>query len=110
MLADAAAPAVLALAPLRAVMIADAGARSVLALAPLAAMLADAAPRSPCRCSEPPQKVRLYGDRPPLIAAADAARQKAQVPIWEREERERQQFLGQVPAHLQACSDDACKA
>jgi hypothetical protein len=22
------------------------------------------------------------------------------VPIWEREERERQQFLGQVPAHL----------
>jgi len=51
-----------------------------------------------------PQKARLYGDRPPLIAAAGAARQKAQVPIWEREERERQQFLGQVPAHLQACS------
>ena len=55
-------------------------------------------------CVDSPQKVRLYGDRPPLIAAADAARQKAQVPIWEREERERQQFLGQVPAHLQACS------
>jgi hypothetical protein len=43
-----------------------------------------------------PQKARLYGDRPPLIAAAGAARQKAQVPIWEREERERQQFLCQV--------------